>query len=75
MCRQPQQTNKLHARLFISFNIKSTLQKVIITGTGIGNLVPEKVSEPVSEKFDTGKKYRNRYRKNLVPELILVAKI
>jgi len=26
------------------------------------------VSEPVSEKFGTGKKYRNRYRKNLVPE-------
>ena len=30
--------------------------------------VPEKVSEPVSEKFGTGKKSRNRYRKNLVPE-------
>ena len=28
------------------------------------NLVPEKVSEPVSEKFGTGKKSRNRYRKN-----------
>ena len=26
------------------------------------------VSEPVSEKFGTGKKYRYRYRKNLVPE-------
>ena len=39
------------------------------TGTGTGNfsffLV---VSEPVSEKFGTGKKSRNRYRKNLVPE-------
>ena len=39
------------------------------TGTGTGNfsffLV---VSEPVSAKFGTGKKYRNRYRKNLVPE-------
>jgi len=36
-------------------------------------LVPEKslgkkVSEPVSEKFGTGKKSRNRYRKNLVQE-------
>ena len=28
----------------------------------------KKVSEPVSEKFGTGKKSRNRYRKNLVPE-------
>ena len=28
----------------------------------------EKVSEPVSKKFGTGKKSRNRYRKNLVPE-------
>ena len=26
------------------------------------------VPEPVSEKIGTGKKYRNRYRKNLVPE-------
>ena len=26
------------------------------------------VSEPVSEKFGTGKRYRYRYRKNLVPE-------
>ena len=31
-------------------------------------LVPEKVSEPVSVKFGTGKKSRNRYGKNLVPE-------
>ena len=30
-------------------------------------LVREKVSEPASEKFGTGKKSRNRYRKNLVP--------
>ena len=38
-------------------------------GTGIGkNWYRKKVSEPVSEKFGTGKKYRNRYRKNLVPE-------
>ena len=28
----------------------------------------KKVSEPVSEKFGTGKKSQNRYRKNLVPE-------
>ena len=28
------------------------------------------VSEPVSEKICTGKKYRNRYRKNLVPEKV-----
>ena len=28
----------------------------------------KKVSVSVSEKFGTGKKYRNRYRKNLVPE-------
>ena len=36
---------------------------------GIGkNWYREKVSEPVSEKFGTGKKSRNRYRKNLVPE-------
>ena len=26
------------------------------------------VSEPVLEKFDTEKKYRNRYNKNLVPK-------
>merc|ERR1719295_571133 len=38
-------------------------------GTGIGKIwYRKKVSEPVSEKFGTGKKYRNRYRKNLVPE-------
>ena len=35
----------------------------------------KKVSEPVSEKFGTGKKSRNRYRKNLIPELIFIAKI
>ena len=36
---------------------------------GIGkNWYRKKVSEPVSEKFGTGKKSRNRYRKNLVPE-------
>jgi hypothetical protein len=58
-------------------------------GTGIGkNWYRKKVSEPVSEEFSTGKsigtgigkiwyrkKYRNRYWKNLVPELIVVAKI
>ena len=38
-------------------------------GTGIGKIwYRKKVSEPVSEKFSTGKKSRNRYRKNLVPE-------
>ena len=38
-------------------------------GTGIGtNWYRKKVSEPVSEKFGTGKKSRNRYRQNLVPE-------
>ena len=38
-------------------------------GTGIGKYwYRKKVSEPVSEKFGTGKKSRNRYRKNLVPE-------
>ena len=37
-------------------------------GTGIAtNWYRKKVSEPVSEKFGTGKKSRNRYRKNLVP--------
>ena len=35
----------------------------------------EKISESVWEKFGTGKKSRNRYWKNLVPELIFVAKI
>ena len=36
---------------------------------GIGtNCYRKKVSEPVSEKFGTGKKSQNRYRKNLVPE-------
>ena len=34
-----------------------------------------KVSEPVSEKIGSGKKYRNRYWKTLIPELISVAKI
>ena len=43
-----------------------------IIGTGIGKIwYREKVSEPVSEKFSTGKKSRNRYRKNLVPEKVL----
>ena len=38
-------------------------------GTGIGtNWYRKKVSEPVSKKFGTGKKSRNRYRQNLVPE-------
>jgi len=38
-------------------------------GTGIGkNWYRKKVSEPVSVKFGIGKKSRNRYRKNLVPE-------
>ena len=45
-------------------------------GTGIGkNWYRKKVSEPVSEKFGTGKRSQNRYRKNLVPELIFGAKI
>ena len=44
-------------------------------GTGIGKIwYRKKVPEPVSEKFGTGKRSRNRYRKNLVPELIFVAK-
>ena len=38
-------------------------------GTSIGtNWYRKKVSEPVSVKFGTDKKSRNRYRKNLVPE-------
>ena len=38
-------------------------------GTGIGKKwYRKKVSEPVWEKIGTGKKSRNRYRKNLVPE-------
>ena len=45
-------------------------------GTGIGKIwYRKKVPEPVWEKFGTGKRSRNRYRKNLVPELIFVAKI
>ena len=35
----------------------------------------KKDSEPVSDKFGTGKKSRNQYRKNLVPQLIFVVKI
>ena len=38
-------------------------------GTGIGKIwYRKKVPVSVSEKFGTGKKYRYRYRKNLVPE-------
>ena len=38
-------------------------------GTGIGKKwYRKKVSEPVSVKFGIGKKSRNRYRKNFVPE-------
>ena len=38
-------------------------------GTGIGKIwYRKKVPEPVSEKFGTGKKYRYRYRKYLVPK-------
>ena len=33
-------------------------------------MVPEKVSEPVSEKIGTGKKSRNWYQKNLAPEKV-----
>ena len=41
---------------------------------GIGtNWYREKVSEPVSEKFGTGKKSRNRYRKDLVPKKVPVS--
>ena len=40
-------------------------------GTGIGKIwYRKKVPVSVSEKFGTGKKYRNRYRKNLVPEKV-----
>ena len=40
-------------------------------GTGIGtNWYRKKVSEPVSVKFGTDKKSRNRYRQNLVPEKV-----
>ena len=43
-------------------------------GTGIGKIwYRKKVSEPVSVKFGTGKKSRNRYQKNLVPEKVLVS--
>ena len=43
-------------------------------GTGIGKIwYRKKVSEPVSVKFGTGKKSRNRYRKNLVPEKVPVS--
>ena len=43
-------------------------------GTGIGtNWYRKKVSEPVSEKFGTGKKSRNRYRKKLVPKKVPVS--
>ena len=42
-------------------------------GTGIGKIwYRKKVSEPVSEKFSTGKKSQNRYRKNLVPEILMI---
>ena len=42
-------------------------------GTGIGkNWYRKKVSEPVSEKFGTKKKYRYQYRKYLVPEKVSV---
>ena len=38
-------------------------------GTGIGKIwYWTKVSEPVSEKFGTEKRYRYRYRKYLAPE-------
>ena len=38
-------------------------------GTGIGtNWYRNKVSEPVSVKFGIGKKSRNRYRENFLPE-------
>ena len=40
-------------------------------GTVIGtNWYRKKVSEPVSVKFGTDKKSRNRYRQNLVPEKV-----
>ena len=39
------------------------------TGTGTGkNWSRKKVPVPVPEKFGPGKKYRSRYRKELVPE-------
>ena len=45
-------------------------------GTGLGKFwYRKKVSESVSEKIGTGKKSRNRYWKNFVPELIFVVKI
>ena len=48
------------------------------TGTYTGIfLFFQVVSEPVSEKFGTGKKSRNRYRKKMVPKKVpvLVSKI
>ena len=37
--------------------------------TDIGKIwYPEKISEPVSVKFGIGKKFRTRYRKNLIPK-------
>ena len=60
--------------IFIAKIWDSKIYDVYRTGTGTvpGNcsffLV---VSEPVSEKIGTGKKSRNRYRKNLVPEKVL----
>ena len=43
-------------------------------GTGIGQIwYRKKVSEPVSDKFGTEKRYRYRYRKYLVPEKVSVS--
>ena len=37
------------------------------------NLVPEKVSEPVSVEFGIGKKLQKQYRKKLVPKKVLIS--
>ena len=53
-------------------------RELFIFSGGIGNGIEKmwfrkKVSEPIPVKFGTGKKSRNRYRKNLVPEKVPVS--
>ena len=63
--------NSLEILIFIAKIWDSKIYDVYRIGTGTGiekNWYRKKVSEPVSVKFGTGKKSRNRYRKNLVPE-------
>ena len=72
-CTMYQSVTYRYRELFIFWWYRNRYRNKLVPeknlGTGIGKIwYWEKVSEPVSEKFGTEKRYRYRYRKYLVPE-------